>query len=231
VVVVLGCGVERDAEAEFDLPAVHADLLDGQAQQSLTLVEVERVDPVGGLLGEVGDPLAQAVADGELVSLGGQFGLLGLKLPAAGVDLGCPAVELFHVDVAGLVEVGDPAAFGGGFLDAAGEARELGVEDFVVRRGLAGDERLLAGEQHVGAQQDLAHLVEHERVELGGADHPFGAALVGSAGLDRVVVGAAVVAVLPGALSLPAACRPSRRIGRRRSAHAGATFPGWCGAD
>ena len=86
------------------------------------------------------------------------------------VDFGGSSVEFFHLDVAGLVEVGDPAALGGGFLDAAGEAVELGVEDFVVGGGLAGDERLLAGEQHVGAQQDLAYLVEHERVELVGAD-------------------------------------------------------------
>ena len=58
VVVVLGRGVERDAEAQLDLPAVDADLLDDQAQQSLTLIEVERVDLVGGVFGEVGDPLA-----------------------------------------------------------------------------------------------------------------------------------------------------------------------------
>jgi hypothetical protein len=30
-VVVLGLGVERDAQAELDLPAVHADLFDDQA--------------------------------------------------------------------------------------------------------------------------------------------------------------------------------------------------------
>jgi hypothetical protein len=104
---------------------VHADLLDDQAQQSLLLVEVERVDPVGGLVGEVADPLAQPVADRELVALAGELVLLDLELVASAVDFGGSAVEFFHVDVAGLVEVGDQAALGGGFLDAAGEAVAL----------------------------------------------------------------------------------------------------------
>jgi hypothetical protein len=36
---------------------LHPYLLDDQPQQSLALVEVERFDPVGGLLGEVADAL------------------------------------------------------------------------------------------------------------------------------------------------------------------------------
>ena len=115
----------------------------------MALVEVERVDPVGGLGGEAGDALAQLVADRELVALGGELGLLGLlgfELVAAGVDLGRSAVELFHVDVPGLVEVGDPAALGGGFLDAAREACELDVEELVVGGRFAGRECSLAGE-------------------------------------------------------------------------------------
>ena len=133
------------------MPALDADLLDDQAEQSLALVEVERVDSVGGLLGEVGDALAEAVADGELVALGCELGLLGLELAAATVELGCSTVEFEHVDVTGLVEVGDPSALGGCLFDAAGEAGELGVEDLVVRGRLPGDECAFAGEQDVGA--------------------------------------------------------------------------------
>jgi hypothetical protein len=124
----------------------------------LALVEVERVDPVGGLVREAGDAAAEAVVEGELVALGGELGLLGLELVASAVDFGGSSVEFFHVDVAGLVEVGDPSPLGGGFVDAAGESVELGVQDFVVGGGLAADDCLLTGEQHVGAQQDLERL-------------------------------------------------------------------------
>ena len=130
------------------------------------------------------------------MALGFEFGLLCLEVSAAGVDVAGSSVEFFHVDVAGLVEVGEAASLGGGLFDAALESVELGGEQLVVGGRLAGDERPLAGDEHVGAQQDLAHLVEHERVELVSADHLLGAALAGPAGLDRVVVCAAVVAVL-----------------------------------
>ena len=185
---------------QLDLPAGDADLFDDQAQQALALLEVERVDAGGGLLGEAGDALAQAVADGELVAPGGERGLLGLELRVADVDVGGAAVEFGHVDVSGLVEVGDASALGGGLVDAAREAGELGGQQLVVGRGLAADDRALGGEQDVGAQQDVADLGEHEGVEFVGADAPLGAALVGSAGAQRVVVVAAVVAVAAGAV-------------------------------
>ncbi len=63
-----------------------------------------------------------------------------------------------------------------------------------------GDEGLLASEQHVGTQQDVAHLGEHERVQLVGADPPLGATLSGPPALSGCVVGAVVVAVLAGSL-------------------------------
>ena len=200
------------------MPALDAYLLDDQAEQSLALVEVERVDPVCGLLGEVGDALAEAVADGEFVTLGCELGLLGLELAAAAVEFGCSTVEFGHVDVTGLVEVGDPSALGGCLVHAAGEAGELSVEDLVVRRGLLGDECAFAGEQHVGAQQDVADLREHERVEFVGADPPLGAALIDSACAQRVVVVTAVVPVLAGAVLCSGAHRMCVRLDVARSA-------------
>jgi hypothetical protein len=59
---------------------------------------------------------------------------------------------------------------------------------------------LLAGGQQVRVQQGGADLVEDEGVERVGADVAFRAAFVRSAGLDRVVVAAVVVAV-PGAVA------------------------------
>ena len=72
---------------------------------------------------------------------------------------------------------------------------QLGGEQFVVGGRGAHREGLLAGGEHVGAQQRGADLVEHERVEGVGADVAFGAAPVVPAGFDRVVVAAVVVAV------------------------------------
>jgi len=114
-------------------------------------VEIERVDSVGGLFGEVAHSLAQPVADRELVALCGEFGLVGFELAAAPVDLGRSPVELFHVDVAGLVEVGDAPALGGCLVDSALDLGELGGEQLVVGGGLARNQCLLAGEQRVGA--------------------------------------------------------------------------------
>jgi hypothetical protein len=116
------------------------------------------------------------------------------------VSSGYSAAPLGHVDVSGLVEVGDPPALDGCLLDAADDPSELGGEDLILGGWFPDDEGLLAGEQHVGTQQDVAHLGEHERVQLLGADPLLGATHVGPARAQRVVVGAAVVAVLAGSL-------------------------------
>jgi hypothetical protein len=67
-------------------------------------------------------------------------------------------------------------------------------EEFVVGEGDATGERGFAGEEQLGLEQPLFHLDEHEAVELVGSDEAFTAASLGSAGLDGVVVGPAVVA-------------------------------------
>ena len=125
---------------------MHADLFDDQAEQSLALLEVEPVDSVGGLRGEVGDAAPQAVIDGELVMLGFELVAFDLEPAVTRVDFGCSSVEFFHVDVTGLVEVGDAASFSGGLVDAAGEAVELGGEELVVGGGFAAEDGFLAGE-------------------------------------------------------------------------------------
>jgi hypothetical protein len=109
-------------------------------------------------------------------------------------------LQLGQLEDPGLVEVDEAAAFGVGGLELAVQAGQLGAEQLVVGGGGAHGERLFAGGEHVGAQQRGADLVEHERVEGVGADVAFGAAPVGAAGLDRVVVAAVVVAV-PGAVA------------------------------
>jgi hypothetical protein len=76
---------------------------------------------------------------------------------------------------------------GGGLVHATGETGELGREDLVVRGRLLGDGCAFAGDQHVGAEQDVADLREHERVEFVGADPPLDAALIDSACTQCVV--------------------------------------------
>jgi hypothetical protein len=94
-----------------------------------------------------------------------------------------------------LVEVGHSTFLGVGGLDAAGELVELGSEELVVAGGLASGEGSLTGEEHVGAGEHGADLLEDEGVELVGSDAPFAAAPVLAAGFYRIVVGAGVVAV------------------------------------
>ena len=85
-------------------------------------------------------------------------------------------------------------------MQASVEAGQFGGEEFVVGGGGVRGDGLLAGGQDVGTEQGGADLVEDEGVEGVGADVAFWAAFVGSAGLDRVVVAAVVVAV-PGAVA------------------------------
>jgi hypothetical protein len=73
------CGwglVKGDPQLEARVPAADRDLSYKQAHEPLPAVEVECVDPVRVALGEPGDTLAEPVADGEIVALGGEGGAL-----------------------------------------------------------------------------------------------------------------------------------------------------------
>jgi IstB-like ATP binding protein len=222
--VSVGWLVEWDAKADLDLPAGDADLVDDQAEQALALVEVEAVERLGHAFGEAGQALAQPVAFGELASFGSQTDLLVGELLAASVDLGGAALDLGELKQPGLVKVDQPAAFGLGGVDLAFQAGKLSSEQLVVGGGPPDGDGTFAGQQHLRAQQHGADLVEHERVELVGADVALGAAAVLAAGAQRVVVAAVVVAV-PGAVAaahlvavdadLAAAARPGRVAARR----------------
>jgi hypothetical protein len=191
--------VEWDAQADLDLPAGYTDLFDDEAHEPLAAVEVEGVDAVCGLGGEGVDASAQSVVVRELAALVDQGGALLLEGGGAGVDFADAVLEVGEVDHAGLVQVEQPAAFGLGLVDAALQPGELGGEELVVGCGGAGRQGAFAGEQRVGCEQGAADLVEHERVELVGADLGLAAAAVGAAGVQRVLVGADVVAVVAAA--------------------------------
>src|SRR4029453_875826 len=106
--------------------------------------------------------------------------------------MGGAGLLLVEVDEAGLVEVGEAAPFGADVVDTPIQSGQFGGEGFVGGGDGVGGDGVFAGGEDVGAQQRGADLVEDERVEGVGADVAFRAALVRSAGSDRVVVAAVV---------------------------------------
>ena len=178
-----GAGVvEWDAESDLDVPAGDADFVDDEAQQFLALIEVEAVEGCGGSFGEGADALTKPVVLGQLVALVGEGLALVVDAGASGVEFSGSALHLDELDEPGLVEVDEPVAFGEGGVGPAVEAGQLGGEQFIVGCRGAGGDGVFAGEEHVGAQQRVADLVEDEGVELVGANVPFGAAAVLAAG-------------------------------------------------
>jgi hypothetical protein len=161
---------------------------------------VELVDHFAYLPGEVGDAAAEQVPVGERGPLGGEGVTFGLQVALPCGDFSGAALQLGQVDEPGLVEVGEPAPFGGGGVDLAVEAGEFGGEQFVVGDRGADRDCLLTGQQHLGLDERGSDLVEDVLVERVGADVAFGAAALFAAGAQRVVVAAVVVAV-PGAVS------------------------------
>jgi hypothetical protein len=128
-----------------------------------------RVDDGEHALGEAGDPALQLVGPGEFVAFGGEGVPPCGEFPAAAVDLGGAALPF---------GAGRPARPGRGRRAGAVRRRprrpavesgELGGEEFVV--GSAHGDRLLAGEEHVGAAQGGADLGEDEGVEADDRRH------------------------------------------------------------
>jgi hypothetical protein len=95
---------------DFDVPAGDADLLDDQAQQPLTAVEVELVERGEDAFGEAGDALAQPVLARQVDAAVGELRVLGGELISAGGEGGAAADELVEVQQRGLVGVEQPAA-------------------------------------------------------------------------------------------------------------------------
>jgi hypothetical protein len=168
---------------------VDADVFEHETEQLLAALEVEGVDAVQGVLGEVGDAVLEAVVGGELALAGGEGLKFLFQASGAGVDLSAASSHLGVVDHAGLVEVGDPPSFGVCGLESALQAGELGGEQLVVGgRGVRCD-RCLSGGDQLWAGEQLAYLVEDEGVQFVGADAPFGAAVLGAAGAPGRGVG------------------------------------------
>jgi len=166
--------VEGYPQPDLDLPAGDVDVFDQQPQQVLPLGAVELVYHFADLPGEVGDAAPEQVPVGERGALGGEGVSSGLLVAQSGGDFAGAAVQLGQVDEPGLVEVGQPASFGGGGVDLAVEAGEFGGEQFVVGDRGADRDRLLTGQQHLGLDERGPDLVEDVLIERVGADVAFG---------------------------------------------------------
>ena len=185
--------VEGDAEVDVDVPAADLDVVDEESGEPLALGEVELVDGDGDAGCEVVDPATEAVVGAEFVALGDEgVAFCGHPSLAVGEFL-APTLGFGQVEDAGLVEVGQPAPFGFGGVEAALKPVELGGEELVVGSGGAGEDGLFSGEEQFGGGERGSELVEDELVEGVGADVAFAAAAFGAA-LDRVAVEACVVA-------------------------------------
>jgi hypothetical protein len=178
---------------DVDVPAADLDVVDGETDESLALVEVEVVDAGGDAGGEVVDAAAEPVIGGEFVALGDDSVALGGHAPLAIGEVSAPALGFGEIENAGLVEVGQSSPFGVGGVEAALEPVELGGEELVVGSGGAGEDGLFPGEEQVGAEQRGPDLIEHELIEGVGPDVAFSTAAPGAA-LDGVAVEAFVVA-------------------------------------
>lgn len=129
---LLGWGIQGDAELDLDVPAGDADLLDDEAEELLSLVEVKVIKGGQGAAGEVGDALTQLVVGGQLGPLCGQLLASGVQLGVSAVDVFGAALHVDEFDQSGLVEVNQAATFLGRGHDLAIEAGELGGEQLVV---------------------------------------------------------------------------------------------------
>lgn len=145
---VSGAVVERDSQADLDVPAGDAYLFDDESEEALAPVEVEVVDAGCDSCGEVGYTSAEPVVDSELLLPGEELGVFVVETGFAGGDVFAAAAELVELDQPGLVEVGEAASFGIDLVGAAADTLELGGAELVVGDfGFAGECRFAGDEQ------------------------------------------------------------------------------------
>lgn len=103
---------------DFDVGSGHSHLLDEQAHEPLTLLEVESVHPLPNMLGERVDPVSKPMVDGEDLPFGYQCLSLLSELPMPLDDLLMPLPKLGELDGLHLVQINDPSSLAFGLLEA-----------------------------------------------------------------------------------------------------------------
>jgi len=119
IVVGVGIAVERYPQVDFDLPSCHSHLLDNEPHELLPTVEVEAVDGCVHAAGKVADLVAEAIVLGQFVALRDESIALFCEHAEPGVELAGATVDLGQLQQPGLIQIGQPSAFGGGVVALA----------------------------------------------------------------------------------------------------------------
>jgi hypothetical protein len=151
---------------DLNVRSGHPNLLDQQAHEPLTLLEVDGVDALLDPVGERFDLVRQSVFHCEFPPLVQQRLPLLLELSMPLDDLLMPGLELRELDGLHLVKIYDPSPLGLGLLEATVQTLQLGAQKLVVRLSHSGAECSLSHQQGVRPEQGLTELVPHERIQL-----------------------------------------------------------------
>jgi hypothetical protein len=147
------------------VPALHSDLLNDEPQQLLPLREVECINHCGDAMCKVADAAQASVVPSKLVPLPGECLTALGEITLAMIDLAATSVQLGQVDNADLVEVHQASPFRGSNVQLALKPCEFSGKEFIVGRWGIQGQGLLTRQQHIGAEEAVAHLLEHEAVE------------------------------------------------------------------
>ena len=123
--------VQRYSESDFDRPTRDANVINDEAQEFLTLVEIQPVDGGPNLAGERIDPVSQPVLLSQLLALLDQRLPLRFDSAAAQFQFLTAAQQFFPLDEIRLVEIGQSSAFGCRGVDLAVEFGNLGGKQLV----------------------------------------------------------------------------------------------------
>lgn len=110
--------IQGDAQVDLDVRPGHAHLLDQQAHEPLTLLEVEGVHSVPYTRRERIDPMCQPVVDGERLPFGHQCFSLLLELPVPLDHLSMARLEFRELEGLHLIQINDPSSLALGLLQA-----------------------------------------------------------------------------------------------------------------
>ena len=164
--VLVGRGlIQGNAQVNLDARPGDSNLLDQEADEPLTLLEVEGIDTLSNTPGEGVDLARQPVVDHELLVLRQKCLALLLELSMAADHLVLPELEFGELNGLHLIEVHEPSALCFGALQPTFQAFELSPQQLIIGLLRVGAECRLALHQDLRPQQRLAQLIPHQRVK------------------------------------------------------------------
>jgi hypothetical protein len=164
--VLVGRGlIQGNAQVNLNARPGDSNLLDQEAHEPLTLLEVEGIDTSSNTPGEGFDFAQQPVVNRELLVLRQQCLALLLELSMTTDHLLLPDLEFGELNGLHLIEVHEPSSLRFGALQPTVQAFELSPQQLIIGLLRAGAECRLALHQDLRPQQRLAKLIPHQRVK------------------------------------------------------------------